>query len=392
MADMTIGQRIAEQRKRKGLSQEALGDKMGVSRQAISKWESDSAIPEVDKLIALSRLFGVSVGWLLGVEEEPQPQQPADTLSVKQLQIVEELVKKHPAKSPRPISIWISVVCLFFLLSARLYDLSSDIKSMSYAYNSLYAQYIELRSRVQKLEDSASNPDSLSLFGDYSFQITAIEADTAAAQIQFSAMPNLWREGDSGYLTISRSGMEPIRVDCTWNEVWLFSDFSLEIADGYDFCMTILHADGTQEQQVVTGEEVQDLATTLAIPIEIHSIGFHTNSDPLTLNLEYQISMPSAVYDYGTLSWKTVELIRVTGDGEELGRQTLLDAKTEQDRNILLSPDIVTTHAEILFEDLQLPQNQEIRLYLRAELSNGLASQKLVSTWTVDKTGTLRSQ
>ena len=41
MADMTIGQRIAEQRKRKGLSQEALGDKMGVSRQAISKWESE---------------------------------------------------------------------------------------------------------------------------------------------------------------------------------------------------------------------------------------------------------------------------------------------------------------------------------------------------------------
>ena len=41
MADMTIGQRIAEQRNRKGLSQEALGDKMGVSRQAISKWESE---------------------------------------------------------------------------------------------------------------------------------------------------------------------------------------------------------------------------------------------------------------------------------------------------------------------------------------------------------------
>ena len=41
MADMTIGQRIAAQRNRKGLSQEALGDKMGVSRQAISKWESE---------------------------------------------------------------------------------------------------------------------------------------------------------------------------------------------------------------------------------------------------------------------------------------------------------------------------------------------------------------
>ena len=63
---MTIGQRIAQKRKELGLSQEALGSKLGVSRQSIYKWEADSALPEVDKLIALSRLFGVSVGWLLG--------------------------------------------------------------------------------------------------------------------------------------------------------------------------------------------------------------------------------------------------------------------------------------------------------------------------------------
>ena len=57
---------IAQKRKELGLSQEALGSKLGVSRQSIYKWEADSALPEVDKLIALSRLFGVSVGWLLG--------------------------------------------------------------------------------------------------------------------------------------------------------------------------------------------------------------------------------------------------------------------------------------------------------------------------------------
>ena len=55
---MTIGQRIAQKRKELGLSQEALGSKLGVSRQSIYKWEADSALPEIDKLIALSRLFG----------------------------------------------------------------------------------------------------------------------------------------------------------------------------------------------------------------------------------------------------------------------------------------------------------------------------------------------
>ena len=63
---MTIGQRIAYKRKELALSQEALGETLGVSRQSIYKWESDTALPEIDKLISLSRLFGVSVGWLLG--------------------------------------------------------------------------------------------------------------------------------------------------------------------------------------------------------------------------------------------------------------------------------------------------------------------------------------
>ena len=60
---MTIGQRIAQKRKEQNLSQEALGERLGVSRQSIYKWEADQALPEIDKLVALSKLFGVTVGW-----------------------------------------------------------------------------------------------------------------------------------------------------------------------------------------------------------------------------------------------------------------------------------------------------------------------------------------
>ena len=65
---MTLGQRIQELRKQHNLSQEALGEKLGVSRQAISRWEMDGAVPEVDKLIAMARLFHLTVGQLLGEE------------------------------------------------------------------------------------------------------------------------------------------------------------------------------------------------------------------------------------------------------------------------------------------------------------------------------------
>ena len=70
---MTTGQRIAQKRKELELSQEALGAELGVSRQSIYKWESDAALPEIDKLVALSRRFGVTVGWLLGVEDAAEP-------------------------------------------------------------------------------------------------------------------------------------------------------------------------------------------------------------------------------------------------------------------------------------------------------------------------------
>lgn len=62
---MTTGEKISELRKRKGLSQEALGERLGVSRQAVSKWESDIAIPTMDNLIELGCIFGVTVDTIL---------------------------------------------------------------------------------------------------------------------------------------------------------------------------------------------------------------------------------------------------------------------------------------------------------------------------------------
>lgn len=73
---MTLGQRIQEYRLRLELSQEALGERLGVSRQAVSKWEADAAVPDTDKLIALSKLFGLTLNELLQVEG-PEGADPA---------------------------------------------------------------------------------------------------------------------------------------------------------------------------------------------------------------------------------------------------------------------------------------------------------------------------
>ena len=65
-----LSEKLYKLRKNSGLSQEQLAEKLNVSRQAISKWESGTAVPESEKLVTISNYFGVSVDYLLKDEEE----------------------------------------------------------------------------------------------------------------------------------------------------------------------------------------------------------------------------------------------------------------------------------------------------------------------------------
>ena len=63
---MTLGMTIQKERTRLGLSQEKLAEQVGVSRQAVSKWKLDDAVPDTDTLVPLARALGLSVDALLG--------------------------------------------------------------------------------------------------------------------------------------------------------------------------------------------------------------------------------------------------------------------------------------------------------------------------------------
>ena len=70
---MTLGNKLQRLRKDKSMSQEKLAEELGVTRQAVSKWELDAALPDTANIIALSRLFDVSADYLLKDEiEEPK--------------------------------------------------------------------------------------------------------------------------------------------------------------------------------------------------------------------------------------------------------------------------------------------------------------------------------
>ena len=67
---MTLGEKIYRLRTEKNLSQESFGECLGVSRQSVSKWETDQSTPELEKIIAISELFDVTTDYLLKDKEE----------------------------------------------------------------------------------------------------------------------------------------------------------------------------------------------------------------------------------------------------------------------------------------------------------------------------------
>ena len=165
---MTLGQKIQTLRHDAGLSQEGLGEKLGVSRQAISKWEADGAVPEVDKLIALSRLFEVNLHDLLQVEgtsreeTEDSGEQPP-----------EEAAENPPEKvePPRRNGRWWKVLCVvlaaavcvqgvaLFRMNERLEEqegllggLQSTSWSLESQVNSLDSQMSSQAERIDQLE------------------------------------------------------------------------------------------------------------------------------------------------------------------------------------------------------------------------------------------------
>lgn len=80
---MSLGEKIREQRKNAGLSQEQLAEKLNVSRQAITKWETDKGIPDVSNLIAISDEFGLSLDELIKGDADVKKKIIADSAAKK---------------------------------------------------------------------------------------------------------------------------------------------------------------------------------------------------------------------------------------------------------------------------------------------------------------------
>lgn len=425
MTDMTMGQRITAQRKKLGLSQEALGDQLGVSRQAISKWETDGAVPDVDKLIALSRLFGVSVGWLLGVEA---PETQENELSEAQLKMVAQLVKQA---QPVPHKAWrtllVAAIAMIALLvscamAKQLRDTAAQASASESQMTVLEDQLQDIRSRLDRMElASLESKDDLLL--DYTLNVVPLDiqdiesGEQPRARIDFSGATKVWVAADTGYLCVRTDAGEIAREACTLDAARLTASVTLDVADGYELYFLLVHESGTQEMQllhgnateVITetfphddaseqaaedptyGDAIEQMTQTFTIPVEVTQGSFAYQDGALILkDYTATFQIPSAyAEEWDERTWARCEY-RLYRRPKDTSQYEIFTANMMD--HIHYDPETDSyqvTGQEIRFEGVDAENMDHIRLSFYIRLSRGVDRNHLITLFFPDGNGGL---
>lgn len=223
----TLGQRIQEGRKAAGLSQEALGEELHVSRQAVSKWEADAATPELENLIAMSRLFGRTVGELLGVEEAVSGQAAGSAppeLTEKELAAAEAIAAKYMEavrreSRPRwPLRQRAAALALLFLVGAAGVFLCGQLRSTGRQLTLLQQQVNgiqndfswEIASLAGRISDILDEKSNILIILHCPLQLLTAKASTVTLCARASARE--WTNATTGH--VQRHAFRRTAVHC----------------------------------------------------------------------------------------------------------------------------------------------------------------------------------
>lgn len=353
----TIGQRISQCRKHAELSQEALGEKLGVSRQAVSKWEADAVIPEIDKLIGLSRLFDVSVGWLLGVEE------PAPAAEDPALTRIEALLSEHPRQSKwlKPV-LFLTALCAIISLCLSLYSLHRQ------------AQWIEQFQTSEVLVDQIQSHYGTSLKGTF-VQIEPWE-DWKGAELTFTLTPKDFGQGDTARVNAISGGKIVETAECTYAQGFWTAQLSLPCATDYLFGFSLTKGDGTEHHEDLYGGQRTDLERQLAYAVSAGCESAAIRPGYFSLfQLSLDVLLPPVMQDRTPVpQWEQLDLVFFR-NGEEFFRNNYRYAAPSGDLNY-------TSHGiSAPIDDLE--PDDKITVHIQAQAENGPKLDQLVFAWQI---------
>ncbi len=389
--NQTTGQRIAQRRKMLGMSQESLGQHLGVSRQAISKWESDTTTPEIGKLIAMSHLFSVSVGWLLCEEEEPTPEQ-TEAFTENQLRLLEKVLTQKPA-IPRWQKIAVgAALCVTLLCGVA--SLMLSIQAVRRAENAndtyrdqidwLFDNYGSAQSQLDgisaQLRDLQETDD---LFSEYDMTARAWP-EWKGASLTFTAMPKTWNESDKGALVVLREGTEVTRAEAVWDGFRVTATVELEKANDYEYHFLYTTADGAQVQEKLHLPGYAHLIGMLSFGADGRAKEWELRDGVFRItDYSFQITYPQIPPRADTARWDQMDLVLYVND-QEVSRSAVTEllkghnevlteavSTGDEDYWIALQPEL-NIHKGVLEFPLPRPETDDrVSLWVEAVFRAG---------------------
>lgn len=252
---MTLGQNIQTARKAKGMSQEALAEKIGVSRQALGKWEKDTALPGLDNLQALAAELGIGVDALLGTQAE-SPAAPAVTLDA-----LRDLLAARDAEEKRRRRLWGGAAGAAFLVLAGLlagtalqYERQINALNQNYAaiQSSYAAQQADLSAQISELQDAVRMGETTVLDWRW-LPADKLHRDVAGSwmPVQVQVTPRTAAAGTTARLAV-RCGDETRLYDMTAASDGSFAAGGLVFTDGNSYALSVQWtADGVTKSETL---------------------------------------------------------------------------------------------------------------------------------------------
>ena len=244
---MTLGQNIQTARKAKGISQEALAEKIGVSRQALGKWEKDTALPGVDNLQALAKELGVSVDALLGCAA-PDTAAPAVTLNA-----LRDLLDARDAEAcRRRRGAWLAAAAAAALLLAvgggMAARLQTRLDGLAGQYGYLSSEVSrtnsDLSARMQELQNAVRQGESTVL--DWGWHPLASLQDDGKMPVEVYVKPRTEQQGAAVTLCVT-NGSDTALYAMQRGQDGVYTAQELVFALGQDYALSVqwTNPDGT---------------------------------------------------------------------------------------------------------------------------------------------------
>ena len=197
---MELYEKLYELRRASGMSQEELAEKLGVSRQAVSKWESGATQPELSKLIELSKLYNVSVDELLSLEHAKSQQDAAEapTTSSTETAFAEKLSFRDFCVQHKKI-IGGAAIALAALIAVGVHY-NNRINTLSTQVNDLRSQLYNVQNNLSNQIAGISNNVSdilereSSLISQYSYEVKHVDLKKQECTLAFSLLPKTFDE------------------------------------------------------------------------------------------------------------------------------------------------------------------------------------------------------